>query len=205
MSLLSAVLEHLGITAAGVGIAVMIGIPLGILISKKPAFSAPVLTVADILQTVPSLSMLALLMIVFGLGDTTVVIGLCLYSLLPVIRNTYTGIGSVSPSVREAARGMGMSVLQSLLRVEIPLALPLILAGIRIAFVTGLGTAVIGVLIGSGGLGGVIYSGIQAQDWGMITEGTVPVVLLSLLAQFLFNRLQNLPKNRRRKAGGSQT
>lgn len=198
MSLFSAVLEHLGITASGVGIAVLIGIPLGIFIAKKPAFSAPVLTVADIIQTVPSLSLLALLMIVFGLGDTTVILGLCLYSLLPVIRNTYTGIGSVSPSVREAARGMGMSVLQSLFRVEIPLALPLILGGIRIAFVTGLGTAVIGVLIGSGGLGGIIYSGIQAQDWGMILEGTVPVVLLSLLSQFLFNRLQNFPKNRRK-------
>lgn len=204
MNLLRAILEHLAITAAGVGIAVLIGIPVGIFISKKPSFSAPILTVADIIQTVPSLSMLALLMIVFGLGDTTVVLGLCFYSLLPVIRNTYTGINSVSPSVREAARGMGMNVLQSLFRVEIPLALPLILAGIRIAFVTGLGTAVIGVLIGSGGLGGVIYSGIQAQDWGMITEGTVPVVLLSLLSQFLFNRLQNFPKNRR-KADDSRT
>ena len=197
MSLLTAVLEHLGITAAGVGIAALIGVPLGILISKKPSLAPPILTVADIIQTIPSLSLLAILMIVFGLGNTTVVLGLCLYSLLPVIRNTFTGISSVSPSVRESARGMGMNVFQSLARVEIPLALPMILGGIRIAFVTGLGTAVIGVLIGAGGLGGIIYSGIQAQDWGMILEGTVPVVLLSLLAQFLFNRLQKSPKKRR--------
>lgn len=197
MNLLTAVLEHLGITAAGVGIAVLAGIPLGILISKKPSLAAPVLTVADIIQTVPSLSLLAILMIVFGLGDTTVILGLFLYSLLPVIRNTFTGISSVSPSVREAARGMGMNVFQSLARVELPLALPMILGGVRIAFVTGLGTAVIGVLIGSGGLGGIIYGGIQAQDWGMIWEGTIPVVLLSLLAQFLFNRLQRSPRKRR--------
>lgn len=201
--LIPAVLEHLAITAAGVGIAVLTGIPLGILISKKARFASPVLVTADIIQTVPSLSMLALLMIVFGLGDTTVVIGLCLYSLLPVIRNTYTGISAVSPSIREAARGMGMNVMQSLLKVEIPLAAPMIFSGIRIAFVTGLGTAVIGVLIGSGGLGGIIYSGIQAQDWQMILEGTVPVVLLSLLAQFLFNRLQNFSRKQRRKTNAS--
>lgn len=202
MSLFSAILEHLYITTAGVGIAVIIGIPLGILISKKAALSAPILTIADIIQTIPSLSTLAILMIVFGLGNTTVIIGLCLYSLLPVIRNTYTGLNSVSPSIREAARGMGMNLWQSLLRVELPLASPLIYSGIRIAFVMGLGTAVIGVLIGAGGLGGVIYSGIQQQDWGMIMEGTVPVILLSLLAQFVFNKMQN-PGKRRKKPNAS--
>lgn len=197
--LIPAIAEHLAVTAAGVGIAVLIGIPLGILIAKKPGFAAPVLTVADVIQTIPSLALLAILMILFGLGDTTVVIGLFLYSLLPVIRNTYTGISGVSPSIREAARGMGMNVFQSLARVEIPLSLPMIFSGIRIAFVTALGTAVIGVLIGAGGLGGVIYGGIQAQDWGMIWEGTIPVMALSLLAQFLFNRLQNRFQKGRKK------
>lgn len=196
--LFSAVLEHLWITSAGVGAAVVAGILLGIFISRVPAAARPVLTVADIIQTVPSLSLLALLMVVFGLGDTTVMIGLCLYSLLPIIRNTYTGITGVSPAIREAARGMGMSQLQSLWKVELPLSMPMILSGIRIAFVTGLGTAVIGVLIGAGGLGYVIYSGIQAQDWGMILQGTVPVVALSLLAQFLFQRLQSAQKKGRK-------
>lgn len=196
MNLLTAIVEHLLITSAGIGISVLIGVPAGIFISKKPSFAAAVLTVADILQTIPSLALMALLMIVFGLGDTTVIIGLCFYSLLPVIRNTFTGITGVAPSIRESARGMGMSIFQSLLQVEIPLATPMILSGIRIAFVTGLGTAVIGVLIGSGGLGGIIYSGIQSQDWWMILEGTIPVVLLSLLVQFLFNRLQHFKKRR---------
>lgn len=192
-----AVLEHLTITAAGVGIAVIIGVITGIFISKNQAISGPVLTIADIIQTIPSLALLALLMIVFGLGDTTVIIGLCLYSLLPILRNTFTGITSVPPSIRETSRGMGMSQLQSLFMVEIPIAMPMIFSGIRIAFVTALGTAVIGVLIGSGGLGYIIYSGIQSQDWIMIFEGTIPVVLLSLLAQLLFNKLEYFQKRRK--------
>lgn len=192
--LLSSILEHLFITTAGVALATTAGLLIGILISKKTGIANLVLTVADIIQTVPTLALLALLMVIFGLGNTTVIIGLCLYSLLPVIRNTFTGITSISPSIREASRGMGMSQIQSLVMVEIPLALPMILSGIRIAFVTALGTAVIGVLIGSGGLGYVIYSGIQSQDWSLIIKGTIPVVLLSLLVQFLFNKFQNVTK-----------
>lgn len=192
--LFTAILEHLFITAAGVALATAAGLLIGIFISKKTGIANLVLTLADIIQTIPTLALLALLMVIFGLGNTTVIIGLCLYSLLPVIRNTFTGITGISPSIREASRGMGMSQLQSLVMVEIPLAIPMILSGIRIAFVTALGTAVIGVLIGSGGLGYVIYSGIQSQDWSMIIKGTIPVVLLSLLAQFLFNKFQRVKK-----------
>lgn len=195
--LLIASLEHLAMTAAGVAAAVIIGLAAGVGIARRPAFAGPVLAVADIIQTIPSLALLALLMIVCGLGDPTVVIGLCLYSLLPIIRNTYTGLTSIAPAVREAARGMGMSGLQSLRKVELPLALPMILSGIRIAFVTALGTAVIGVLIGSGGLGYIIYRGIQSLSWGLIAEGTVPVVLMSLLAQYGFNTLQKLSQRRK--------
>ncbi len=192
--LIIAVLEHLMITISGVALATLLGLTIGIFISKKPGFANIVMAVADIIQTIPTLALLALLMVVFGLGNTTVVIGLCLYSLLPVIRNTYTGITGVSPAIKEASRGMGMSSLQSLAKVEIPLAVPMILSGIRIAFVTALGTAVIGVLIGSGGLGYIIYSGIQSQDWGMILKGTLPVVALSLIVQFMFNKFQAMKK-----------
>lgn len=192
----SSVLEHLIITTAGVAIAVVIGVLLGILISRKQWLAGPVLYIADIIQTVPSLALLAMLMIVFGLGDTTVIIGLCLYSLLPVIRNTYTGIITISPSIKESARGMGMSSVQSLVKVEMPLAMPMVVSGIRIAFVTALGTAVIGVLIGGGGLGYIIYRGIQALNWGQIIVGTIPVVVISLLAQYLFNKIS---KEKRRK------
>ncbi len=192
--LIIAVLEHLMITISGVALATLLGLTIGIFIAKKPGFANIVMAVADIIQTIPTLALLALLMVVFGLGNTTVVIGLCLYSLLPVIRNTYTGITGVSPAIKEASRGMGMSSLQSLAKVEIPLAVPMILSGIRIAFVTALGTAVIGVLIGSGGLGYIIYSGIQSQDWGIILKGTLPVVALSLIVQFMFNKFQVMKK-----------
>lgn len=192
----SSVLEHLLITTTGVAVAVVIGVLLGIFISKKQCFAGPVLYIADIIQTIPSLALLAMLMIVFGLGNTTVIIGLCLYSLLPVIRNTYTGIISISPSIKEAARGMGMSSVQSLVKVEMPLAMPMIVSGIRIAFVTALGTAVIGVLIGGGGLGYIIYRGIQSLNWSLIIEGTVPVVVLSLLVQYLFNKLSQVKRRK---------
>lgn len=195
----SAVLEHLAITASGVAIAAVIGIAAGIFISRRHSFAGPVLYIADIIQTIPSLALLAILMILFGLGDTTVVIGLCLYSLLPIIRNTYTGITAIAPSIREAARGMGMSSAQSLRKVELPIAAPMILSGIRIAFVTALGTAVIGILIGSGGLGSIIYRGIQSLDWGMIIEGTVPIIVLSLLAQYFFNILEHIKKKKGRR------
>lgn len=194
LSLLVAVIEHLLITFAGVAVAIVFGVAIGVLISKKPILAGPVLTIADIIQTIPALALLAMLMIIFGLGNTPLIIGLSLYSLLPIIRNTFTGINSVLPPIREAARGMGMSQIQSLWRVEMPLALPMIISGIRIALVTALGTTVIGVLIGSGGLGYIIYSGIQTQNWGTILEGTIPVVLLSVLAQFLFNKLQQLQR-----------
>lgn len=196
LDFVNVILEHLAITVAGVAIAVVIGVLAGIWISRKTAFAGVVLTIADIIQTIPSLALLAILMILFGLGDPTVIIGLCLYSLLPIIRNTYTGITTIPLSIRESARGMGMSNIQSLVKVELPLALPMVLSGIRIAFVTSLGTAVIGVLIGSGGLGYIIYRGIQALDWGLIIEGTIPVVLLSLLAQYVFNKLQHGKKRR---------
>lgn len=199
-TLIQAVWTHMTLTLAGVGIAVVIGVITGIIISKKPFAAVPVLTVADVIQTIPSLSLLALLMVVFGLGNTTLIIGLCLYSLLPVIRNTFTGLSSISPSVKEAARGMGMSAVQSLLLVEIPLAMPMIFSGIRIALVTALGTAVIGVLIGSGGLGYIIYGGIQSQNWVTVMQGTIPVVLLSLAAQYGFNALERLQRRRKTNA-----
>ena len=196
MDFLLTIAEHLAITAAGVAIAVLIGVTAGIWIARKPVFAPPVLYIADIIQTIPSLALLALLMIVFGLGNMTLIIGLCLYSLLPVIRNTYTGITTIAPAIREAARGMGMSNLQSLAKVELPLASPMIFSGIRIAFVTALGTAVIGVMIGSGGLGYLVYRGIQSLDWGLMIQGTLPVVILSLLVQYLFNIIQNLKRRK---------
>ena len=193
--------QHLAITLASVGLSTVIGVLLGILISQKRAFRKPVLMIADIAQTIPSLALLAILMILFGIGNKTVVIGLVLYSLMPIIQNTYIGITGISPSVKEAAKGMGMSPLQSLVKVELPIALPVIFTGIQIAFVTILGTAVIGVLVGSGGLGYLIYSSIQSQDWVMIFKATLPIMVLALLPQlfkYLNGKLKQHFKGNRR-------
>jgi osmoprotectant transport system permease protein len=139
-----------------------------------------VMSVTDIIQTIPTLALLAILMMFFGLGDTTAIIALFLYSLLPIIRNTYIGLKSVEPGMVEAGIGMGMTKPQLLFKVQLPIALPVILSGIRVALVTGLGVATIGVLIGSGGLGIFIYRGVQMANIKMIFSGAVPLSVLAI-------------------------
>jgi len=196
-TILLALEQHLAITLASLGISTVVGVLLGVLISKKRIYSKPVLLIADIIQTIPSLALLAIFMIILGIGNKTVIIGLAVYSLMPIIQNTYIGITSIVPSVKEAAKGMGMSQFQSLIKVELPNAMPMILTGIEIAFVTVIGTAVIGVLVGAGGLGYLIYSSIQSQNWVMIFKATLPIMILSLFPQlikYLYDKLEYLFK-----------
>ena len=145
---------------------------------------------ADIIQTVPSLALLSMLMIWFGLGNVTMIIGLILYSLLPIIRNTHTGLLEVPEYIKDAAQGMGMTSIQRLCQVELPLAFPLILTGIKISLVTSLGIAVLGVLIGAGGLGNPIYRGFQTDNFAMLMSGTIPVMLMSIFFDLLLSRLE---------------
>ncbi len=188
--------EHLQLSLMGVLIALLVAIPLGIFIYRYKGFAGVVLSLTDVIQTIPSLAMLALLMLVFGLGNTTVIAALVLYSLLPIVRNTYTGLNNVSPSLIEAGRGMGMTRFQRLRYVELPLALPVIMAGIRVATVTAIGIATIGVLIGGGGLGVLIWRGIQNTDTQMILMGSIPAALLAILADFLLGKIEKrlIPK-----------
>ncbi len=176
--------SHLQITFAGVLIAMAAGIALGILITGNKALAGFVMSMTDVVQTIPSVALLAILMMVFGLGNTPVIVALALYSLLPIVRNTYVGILGVDAGLIEAGRGMGMTKLQLLYRVQIPIALPVILSGIRMAIITALGIATIGVLIGSGGLGYYIYRGVQISDVGMILKGAIPVSLLAVMTDF---------------------
>lgn len=178
--ILSSTYEHLQITFTGVLIAVIVGVIAGILITKHKVLANIILSLIDMIQTVPSLALLAILMMVFGLGDTTVIIALFLYSLLPIVRNTYVGILGVDSSLIEAGTGMGMTKLQLLWKVKLPLALPIILSGIRVALITALGVATIGVLIGAGGLGGFVYRGVQIADMKMILTGAIPVSILAI-------------------------
>ncbi|RCX20996.1 osmoprotectant transport system permease protein [Anaerobacterium chartisolvens] len=172
--------EHLRITFEGVAIAIIVGIAVGIVISRHKAVAGVVMSVADIIQTIPSLALLAVLMMVFGLGNTPAVVALFMYSFLPIVRNTYVGITGVDKSLTEAGTGMGMTRLQLLFKVKIPIAMPIIFSGIRVAVVTALGVATIGVFIGSGGLGNFIYRGVQMGDVKMILWGAIPLSILAI-------------------------
>lgn len=175
--------QHLGLVGVSVGIAVTLGVPLGIIVARHLQFRTPVLAVANVLQTIPSLALFGLLLAVpfIGLGARNAVIALVAYSLLPIIRNTYTGISGVDPAVREAAQGMGMTDWELLRMVELPLAAPVMLAGVRVAAVIGVGITTIAAAIGAGGLGVFIFRGLSMVDNSVIMAGAVPAALLALL------------------------
>lgn len=182
--------DHILMVLIGIGTAFIVGVPLGILSAKKEKFAGPILTIANIIQVFPSLALLALLMIFFGLGFTTVVIGLFLYSLLPIIRNTYVGIKEVSPSLSDAGKGIGMNTLQLLFKIQLPLALPFLMAGLRLAAVIAIGVATIAPLIGGGGLGREVYAGINFRNEIRIYAGAIPAALLAISADIILGRLQ---------------
>jgi osmoprotectant transport system permease protein len=181
----SLTLEHLWLVAIAVGGACAIGIPAALLITRRPALQRAVLGFASVAQTIPSLALFGFLLpipLIGGIGKRTAIIALLLYALLPVIRNTVTGIASVDAAVREAAVAMGMTDKQVLLQVEIPLAARTILAGVRLATVTTIGTATIAAAIGAGGLGVLIFRGIAMVDMRQILTGALPAALLALAA-----------------------
>jgi osmoprotectant transport system permease protein len=176
-------MQHLGLVTVSVGIAVGLGVPLGILIARRARLRTPILAIANVLQTIPSLALFGFLLAVplIGLGARNAIIALVAYSLLPIVRNTYTGISGVDPAVREAALGMGMTDGQLLRLVELPLAAPVMLAGVRVAAVIGVGITTIAAAIGAGGLGVFIFRGLSMVDNGVIMAGAVPAALLALL------------------------
>ena len=184
---LALTLEHSALVAAAMLIAVALGIPLGILVTRQHALRRWVLGIANIFQTVPSLALFGFLIsvpLLGGIGGRTAIVALVLYALLPIIRNTYVGISGVDPAVVEAARGMGMTDRQLLWQVEIPLALGVILAGIRVATVMSVGVATIAAAIGAGGLGTYIFRGLSMVNNQIILAGAIPAALLALLADF---------------------
>jgi osmoprotectant transport system permease protein len=179
--------EHLLLVLIATGAAAIIGVPIGVLLTRKPAFARPVLAVANVLQTIPSLALFGFmipLLGAYGIGRVPAIIALFLYSLLPIIRNTFAGISGVDPAVREAARGMGMTNWQMLKEVEFPLALSVIIAGLRVATVISIGTATIAAAIGAGGLGTYIFRGLRTIDRTLILAGAVPAAIMALGADF---------------------
>lgn len=177
--------EHLLLVAISMGIAAGIGIPSGIALARRESLRRPVMTFVNVVQTIPSLALFGFLIplpFVGGIGPRTAIIALVLYALLPILRNTLVGILGVDASVRESAVAMGMTPKQLLWRVELPLAVPAIVAGVRVATVTTIGTATIAAVIGAGGLGVFIFRGVASVDTQQILAGAAPAALLALVA-----------------------
>lgn len=182
--------EHAYLAFSAVALACLVGVPVGLLISRNRKLATAVMNVANVLQTIPSLAMFALLIPVVGIRDKNAIVALFLYALLPIIKNTYVGIKNVDPSVIEAAKGMGMSRVQILYQVQTPLAVPVIMGGVRIATVTGIGVATIATLIGAGGLGTLIYQGLGIMNDAMMLSGALAAALLALLTDFILGQLE---------------
>ena len=180
--------QHLYLVAVSTGIALAVGVPGGVLLTRRPAWRGPVLGLANVLQTIPSLALFGFLIplpFIGGIGARTAIVALVVYALLPIVRNTYTGIAGVDPAVREAGRGMGMTDGQLLSMVELPLAAGVILAGIRVATVVSVGTATIAGAIGAGGLGVYIFRGADMVNNTLILAGALPAALMALAADGL--------------------
>jgi osmoprotectant transport system permease protein len=191
--ILQATLEHVWLVGITMLIAVAIGVPLGILVARRPWLSKPIIGSANVAETIPSLALLGMLLPVPWLGeraDRVAVAALTLYALLPIIRNTATGITGIDPAVREAARGMGMTGRQILWQVELPLSLSTILAGVRVATVLTIGVATIAAAVGAGGLGEYIFRGLAMVNNSLILAGAIPAALLALGADFLLSVLE---------------
>ncbi|QDK78237.1 ABC transporter permease subunit [Spirosoma sp. KCTC 42546] len=190
--LLEQTLTHIGLTFVSLLLALLIGVPLGILISRRTKLASSVLGVAGVLQTVPSIALLGFLIPLLGIGVGPALVALFLYALLPIIRNTYVGITEVSLLVKEAAKGVGMTDNQILTKVELPLALPVIFAGVRTATVINVGVATLAAYVAAGGLGEFIFSGIALSNVNMMLAGAIPAALLAVGFDFGLARLQHL-------------
>ncbi len=186
-------LEHLWIVSISTLLAVAVGIPLGILITRKPVLQKPVIATANIIQTIPSLALFGFLLPAPWIGDRAgrlAILALTLYALLPLIRNTYAGITGVDNAIVEAARGMGLTDWQLLFQVELPLAASVILAGVRVAMVMSIGLATIAAAIGAGGLGELIFRGLTMVNNAVILAGAIPAALMALAADTLLGWLE---------------
>ena len=183
--------RHFLISVCGVLLASVVAIPTGFLIARRGRLARWVVGAANVIQTVPSLALMSILMLGLGLGARTVIATVLLYSLLPIVRNTCAGIRGIRPQVLDAARGMGMTALQTVLRVELPLALSVIMAGVRNALVVAVGVTTIGTFIGAGGLGDIISRGVNvANGSAIIVAGALPTALMAVCADILLGLLE---------------
>lgn len=184
-------IRHFLISVYGVIFAAIVGIPIGFIIARRATLADWVIGIANVIQTVPALAMVSILMLGFGLGANTVIIAVFFYSLLPIIKNTYSGVRSVDRSLLDAGKGMGMTSWQIIRKIEFPLSLSVIMAGLRNALVVAIGVAAIGTFIGSGGLGDIITRGVMVTDGGaIILAGAIPTALMAVISDVVLGWLE---------------
>jgi len=184
-------LEHLYISFAALLLGILVAVPIGVILTRFTKAATVVIGITSALQTVPSLALLALMIPILGVGKVPAIVALFIYSLLPILRNTYIGMKKVDWNYRDVAKGMGMTNLQSIISVELPLAIPTIMAGIRLSAVYVLAWATLASYIGAGGLGDLIFSGLNNYQPPLIFAGTIPVTIFALLADWLLGLLEN--------------
>lgn len=191
--------QHLYLVGVSSVLVIVLGLLLGIIAYLNRRTTKAIFFIVDILQTIPTLAMLGLIMVFFGASSTTVIVGLILYSLLPVVRNTHAGLSQINPAIKESARGMGMSQWQRLIHVELPLAFPMIFTGIRIAVVTSIGIAVFGTFVGGGGLGSILYRGVRTQNIKLMVQGTLALMVMSIVLDYVLAKLEKMQYGRYRQ------
>lgn len=191
--------KHLQLTAIAVLLAIFIGVPIGILISRYKKAAPYVIGIANIVQAVPSLALLGFLIPIIGIGEMPSILMVFLYSLLPIIKNTYTSLENISPDIKEAGKAMGMTNYQLLTMVELPLAFPIIMAGVRISSVTAVGLMTIAAYVGAGGLGDLIFAGIQSLNSSMILSGAIPACIMALLLDFIIGKIEKKASEKKSK------
>jgi len=184
--------EHIFLAGIAMLIAILIAVPLGIILTRFKKIAEVVIGITAIVQTIPSLALLGFMLPIFGIGTLPAVIALTLYALLPILRNTYTGITEVDPSLVDAGKGMGMTSLQILYMVELPMTLPILMAGIRTATVLTIGVAALATFIGAGGLGDLIIRGLNVSNNHLILTGAIPAALLALVFDYVLKKVENI-------------
>ncbi|CAM2823334.1 MULTISPECIES: ABC transporter permease [Dellaglioa] len=188
--IISKLWEHIEISGMALFLGVVIAVPLGVLLTRLPKTASVVIAIASMLQTIPALALLAMMIPLFGIGKFPAVIALFVYSLLPILRNTYIGINGVDPVLKDAAKGMGMTNLQSIMQVELVMASQVIMSGIRLAATYVIAWATLASYIGAGGLGDMIFNGLNLYQPKLILGGTIPVILLALLVDFILGQVE---------------
>lgn len=182
--------EHMEMTSLAVLASLLVGVPIGILITKNKKAASIIIGIANLMQSIPSIGLLAFLVPFVGIGQKPAIIMVVTYALLPIIKNTFTGITSIDPRLLEAANGIGLSKSQQLLKIQLPQALPFIMAGIRISAVTAVGTVTIAAFAGAGGLGWMINLGLNANDANLVLLGAIPACLLALVVDFVLGKVE---------------